>query len=103
MSKSTETKSQSEAQESNDLVSIEKDLARVSSILSPEHNSDPEEELSENNLVDLLKQLDSANGAMDGVENKLDNVLGQLDSLLKALEKEETTEITETDKDKSKT
>ncbi|ESK96161.1 hypothetical protein Moror_7302 [Moniliophthora roreri MCA 2997] len=72
-----------------DLQSIEADLARVSSVLSPGHNTDPEQELSEANVVELLQQLDNADGAMTGVEEKLNNVLGQLDSLLAALERKD--------------
>ncbi|KAL0575014.1 hypothetical protein V5O48_006943 [Marasmius crinis-equi] len=87
----------SHPQQSKDLVSIEEDIARISSIISPEHNTEHEEEISASNLAELLKQLESANGAMDGVESKLDGVLGQLDSLLEALEKKDTTETSETE------
>ncbi|KAK7043806.1 hypothetical protein VNI00_008418 [Paramarasmius palmivorus] len=84
---STENKEQ--ASNTTDIASIESDLARVSSVLSREHNADPEDELSEANILDLLQQLDNADDAMTGVEEKLDNVLGQLDSLLESLERKE--------------
>ncbi|EEB96267.1 hypothetical protein MPER_04622 [Moniliophthora perniciosa FA553] len=78
-----------------DLQSIE---ARVSSVLSPEHDTDPEQELSEANLVELLQQLDNADGAMTGVEEKLNNVLGQLDNLLAVLERKDDSEAGENSK-----
>ncbi|KAG7099974.1 hypothetical protein E1B28_001767 [Marasmius oreades] len=78
-----------------DQVSVDADIARFSSIISPEQSTDPEQELSESNLNELLEQLQKAEGVMDGVEDKLNSVMGQLDSLLETLEKKGEEEDTD--------
>ncbi|KAF9257096.1 hypothetical protein L218DRAFT_991196 [Marasmius fiardii PR-910] len=98
-SEEPQVKSNVNTQETSAPVSIDADIARISSILSPEHNIDPEEELSEKNLAELFEQLQKAEGMMDGVENKLDDVMGQLDGLLEVLgKKRDSAEEGNTDK-----
>ncbi|KAF5374964.1 hypothetical protein D9758_000500 [Tetrapyrgos nigripes] len=73
------------------MTSIEKDVSRLTALLSePTFSDESLEELDERSLAELFKQLEGASGLMNGVEDKLDNILGNLDGLLAALEEKNT-------------
>ncbi|KAJ3770789.1 hypothetical protein FB446DRAFT_646381 [Lentinula raphanica] len=54
--------------------------------LSEARAEESNQELSESDLAGLLKQIDGANGVLNGVEDRLDGILSNLDSLLAVLE-----------------
>ncbi|GAW00912.1 hypothetical protein LENED_002471 [Lentinula edodes] len=49
-------------------------------------NADDNKDMSESDLAALFKQIDGANGVLNGVEDKLDGILNNLDTLLAVLE-----------------
>ena len=66
---------------------IPEDISRIAAVLSETNlGAEETEELSESNLAALFKQIEGADGVLDGVEDKLDGLLGNLDILLDALE-----------------
>ncbi|KAJ3995496.1 hypothetical protein F5050DRAFT_296734 [Lentinula boryana] len=66
--------------------SVHQDIPLIANLLSETHLDESNRELTEFDLAGLLKQIDGANGVLNGVEDKLDGVLNNLDSLLAALE-----------------
>lgn len=73
--------------------SIHQDISHVADVLaqanlSSSSNSDSTGSETED-LALLLKQIDGANGVLNGVEDKLDGLLNDLDTLLAALESKE--------------
>ncbi|KII93277.1 hypothetical protein PLICRDRAFT_35466 [Plicaturopsis crispa FD-325 SS-3] len=60
------------------------DIAQLSALLS----EDPPANGSENEVAELLRRLNSAEGMAQGVESRLDEMLENLDNLLKTLDPE---------------
>ena len=75
--------------------SLEADIALLQKLLSADiDESDPE------NVAELLKRLEAAEGLADGVEDRLDGIIDHLDTLLSDLEMKQvdgTVEMSEVD------
>jgi hypothetical protein len=79
--------------------SLETDIARLASLITPtskatsangDRTVEPEiadgEELGIEEVEELIRRIEAANGIADGVEDKLDGILEHLDGLLSSLE-----------------
>ncbi|KAJ3934738.1 MAG: hypothetical protein NXY57DRAFT_622929 [Lentinula lateritia] len=74
---------------SGQLSSMHPDISHIVSVLTETHmdsNADDNKDMSESDLAALFKQIDGANGVLNGVEDKLDGILSNLDTLLAVLE-----------------
>lgn len=81
----------------NKASSLETDVSTLASLIAStatngDRTNDPEtvegevEELGVEEVEELIRRLEAADGIADGVENKLDGILEHLDGLLKSLE-----------------
>ncbi|KAF5350730.1 hypothetical protein D9757_008404 [Collybiopsis confluens] len=86
--KPNESSMTSDVQSPSELTSsLPDDISRVATVISKVNlGGDDTGELNESNLAALFKEIESADGVLDGVEDKLDGLLGNLDALLAALE-----------------
>ncbi|KAH9929768.1 uncharacterized protein B0H18DRAFT_174079 [Fomitopsis serialis] len=62
---------------------LDADIALLQSLLSQEHNDEPESDLD---VAEILKRLETADGIAAGLESRLDGIMGSIDSMLGALE-----------------
>lgn len=108
----------SDKKPSDEPTSLETDVARLASLIAsttPTTNGgktgdtqtvqgEEVEELGAEEVEELIRRLEAANGIADGVENKLDEILKHLDGLLGSLEspgeKKETSGPTEPQPDR---
>ncbi|KAG8763326.1 hypothetical protein FRC11_004758 [Ceratobasidium sp. 423] len=72
---------QSQTESANGVRALEEALAGINSALAHEG-----EEMSEQDLAKVLKQLEAAEGVADDVEGKLDELLKNLGGMLEGLE-----------------
>ena len=73
------------SQTSNGPVSLDGDIALLTSLLAQSNGSD-ERDMDGPELQELLRRLETADGVARGVESRLDEVIGNLDQLLGGLE-----------------